>query len=61
MLLVWLLWTFVVLGGFFMGGASALSLRHSGFDLAVAGNAVVYLGTASYGLPRLLKLVRGLF
>jgi hypothetical protein len=61
MLMVWLLWILVVGGGFYMGGMSALALERQGFDLAVAGNAVVYLGTALYGLPRLLKLLRGLF
>ena len=61
MFLVWLLWIVVVVGGFFMGGASVLSLLRRGFDVAVAGNALVYLGTAAYGVPRLLKLVRALF
>lgn len=59
--MVWLLWILVVGGGFYMGGMSALALLRQGFDLAVAGNCVVYLGTALYGLPRLLKLLRGLF
>jgi hypothetical protein len=60
MFLVWLLWIVVVAGGFFMGGASVLSLLRRGFDIVVAGNALVYLGTAIYGLPRLLKLLRTL-
>ncbi len=59
MFLVWLLWIVVVVGGFFMGGASVLSLRR-GLDIVVAGNALIYLGTAVYGLPRLFKLVRTL-
>ena len=61
MLVAWLLWILVVVGGFYMGGMSALALSRRGFDLAVAGNALVYLGIAAYGFPRLLKLVRGLF
>ncbi len=60
MFLVWLLWIVVVVGGFFMGGASVLSLLRRGFDIVVAGNALVYLGTAVFGLPRLFKLVRTL-
>jgi hypothetical protein len=55
--MVWLLWIFVVGGGLLMGGASALSLVNRGFDLVVAANALLYLGTAAYGAPRLLRLV----
>ena len=55
--MVWLLWIFVVGGGAFMGGASVISLVNRGFDLVVAANALLYLGTAAYGAPRLLRLV----
>lgn len=55
--MVWLLWIFVVGGGLLMGGASALSLASRGFDLVVAANALLYLGTAAYGAPRLLRLI----
>jgi hypothetical protein len=57
MYMAWLLWSFVVFGGAFMGLASLRSLLQ-GFDLAVALNVLVYLGTAAYGLPRLLRLAR---
>jgi hypothetical protein len=57
MFMVYLLWGFVVVCGFFMGGASALALWRSGLDYAVLGNAIVYLGCGIYGLPRLLKLL----
>ena len=59
MFMAYLLWGFVVACGLFMGGASAIVLASRGFDLLVAGNAVVYLGCAIYGLPRLVRLVRG--
>lgn len=55
--MVWLLWIFVVGGGLFMGVASVMSLANRGLDLVVAANALLYLGTAAYGAPRLLRLV----
>lgn len=58
MFMAYLLWGFVVASGLFMGGASAVALATEGFDLLVAGNALVYLGCAIYGLPRLAKLAR---
>jgi len=58
MFMAYLLWGFVVACGLFMGGASAIVLVAKGFDLLVLGNAVVYLGCAIYGLPRLVRLVR---
>ena len=58
MFMAYLLWGFVVAAGLFMGGASALLLASKGFDLLVAGNAVVYLGCAVYGFPRLARLLR---
>jgi hypothetical protein len=58
MFMAYLLWGFVVASGLFMGGASSIMLARNGFDLLVFGNAVVYLGCALYGLPRLAKLVR---
>jgi len=58
MFMAYLLWGFVVACGLFMGGASSIMLFSKGFDLLVAGNAVVYLGCALYGLPRLVRLVR---
>ena len=58
MFMAYLLWGFVVASGLFMGGASTIMLIRHGFDLLVAGNALVYLGCAAYGFPRLLRLVR---
>ncbi len=58
MFMAYLLWGFVVASGLFMGGASSIMLVSKGFDLLVAANAVLYLGCAAYGLPRLIKLVR---
>ncbi len=58
MFMAYLLWGFVVASGLFMGGASVAVLASKGFDFLVAGNAVVYLGCAIYGLPRLAKLAR---
>ncbi len=56
--MAYLLWGFVVGCGLFMGGASAIQLGRNGFDLLVAANALVYLGCAVYGFPRLVRLVR---
>ena len=58
MFMAYLLWGFVVACGIFMGGASSLMLARHGFDLLVAGNAIIYLGCAAYGLPRLLRLMQ---
>jgi len=58
MFMAYLLWGFVVACGLFMGGASSVMLVRNGFDLLVAANAVVYLGCAVYGFPRLVRLVR---
>jgi hypothetical protein len=54
--MVWLLWSTIALGGLFMGGGALLALRERGFDLALALNAVLYLGCAVYALPRFVKL-----
>jgi hypothetical protein len=57
--MVWLLWVIVVFGGLFMGLGAARALLDGGFDLALALNAIVYLGCAGYGMPRLYRLVVG--
>ncbi len=57
MWMVWLLWLIVVFGGLFMGLGSARALLDGGFDLALALNAIVYLGCALYGMPKLYRLV----
>ncbi|MBT8440898.1 MAG: hypothetical protein KJO76_00820 [Gammaproteobacteria bacterium] len=57
MWMIWLLWLVVVFGGLFMGVGSARALLDGGFDLALALNAVVYLGCAAYGMPKLYRLV----
>ncbi|MBK5255454.1 MAG: hypothetical protein JJE39_05425 [Vicinamibacteria bacterium] len=56
--MAYLLWGFVVACGLFMGGASSIILFRHGFDPLVAANALVYLGCAAYGLPRLVRLTR---
>lgn len=56
MWMLWLLWGTILFGGLFIGGGAALALRERGFDLALALNAVLYLGCALYALPRFLKL-----
>lgn len=58
MFMAYLLWGFVVASGLFMGGAATIILFRQGFDFLVAGNAIVYLGCAVYGFPRLIRLVR---
>lgn len=58
MFMAYLLWGFVVASGLFMGVASAIMLSLHGFDLLVFGNAVVYLGCAVYGFPRLVRLAK---
>jgi hypothetical protein len=57
MWVVWLLWLIVVFGGLFMGLGSARALLDGGFELALALNAVVYLGCSLYGMPKLYGLV----
>ena len=59
MLMLYLLWVTIVGGGLFMGLGAAWTMLEKGFDLALALNAVLYLGCALYGLPRLVKLVLG--
>ncbi|MEM7356277.1 MAG: hypothetical protein AAF657_36010 [Acidobacteriota bacterium] len=57
--MVYLLWITVVCGGLFMSGGALRTMLAQGFDLALALNAVLYLGCALYGLPRLVKLLTG--
>ena len=57
MFLAWLFWGFVVGGGLFMGLAAARGLA-AGFDPLLAANVLLYLGSALWGLPRLVKLAR---
>lgn len=57
MFVVYLLWVTFVLGGAFMGVTAILHLDEHGFDLGVLLNAVVFLGIALYGLPKLYKFV----
>ncbi|MEM7586030.1 MAG: hypothetical protein AAF560_21750 [Acidobacteriota bacterium] len=59
MFMVYLLWLTIVFGGFFLGGGAAWTLMEQGFDPALGLMAVLYLGCAFYGLPRLFKLVTG--
>lgn len=57
MWMIWLLWLTVVFGGLFMGLGAARTLLVGGYDLALALNAVCYLGCAVYGMPRLYRLL----
>ncbi len=59
MFMLYLLWVTVVGGGLFMGLGAAWTMFEHGFDVALTLNAVLYLGCALYGLPRLVKLVLG--
>jgi hypothetical protein len=57
MFVVYLLWVTFVAGGLFMGIAAIVFMQEHGFGLAVALNAICYLGIALYGLPKLFKFV----
>ncbi len=59
MFMLYLLWITIVGGGLFMGLGAAWTMLQQGFDVALAASAVLYLGCAVYGLPRLFKLVLG--
>ncbi len=59
MFMVYLLWVTIVGGGLFMGLGAGWTMLQRGFDPALALNAVLYLGCAAYGLPRLVKLLLG--
>ena len=55
MFLVYLLWITFVAGGAFMGIAAILFMQENGFSIGVLLNAILYLGIALYGLPKLYK------
>jgi hypothetical protein len=57
MFVVYLLWVTFVAGGLFMGIVAILFMQDHGFSIAVALNALCYLGIALYGLPKLVKFV----
>jgi len=57
MFVVYLLWITFVAGGLFVGIAAILFMQDNGFSIAVALNALCYLGIALYGLPKLYKFV----
>ena len=59
MWMVWLLWATTVIGGLYMGVGSTRTMIESGFDPVLAVEAVIYLGCAGYGTPKLLRLVFG--
>jgi hypothetical protein len=56
MWMVWLLWLTIVFGGAYMGLGALAQMRRAGFEPALALMAALYLATALYGLPRLLRL-----
>jgi hypothetical protein len=57
MFVVYLLWITFVAGGLFMGIVAIAFMQENGFSIAVALNALCYLGIALYGLPKLFKFV----
>jgi hypothetical protein len=57
MLLMWLFWIFVLVGGFFMGGQALRMVFARGADLGTVLNAFVWLGCGVAALPRVWKLV----
>ena len=57
--MAWLLWITLVFGGLFMGGGAVWTQVQEGFDLILALSALLYLGSAFYSLPHLLRLIRG--
>jgi len=59
MWMVWLLWGTTVIGGLYMGAGATRTLLESGFDAVLAVEAILYLGCAVYGTPKLLRLVFG--
>jgi len=59
MLLMYLLWAVVVGGGLFLGVGAVWQMVETGATASLALNAVLYLGSALYGLPRALRLLVG--
>jgi hypothetical protein len=57
MFVVYLLWVTFVVGGAFMGISAIGLLAQQGFDVGIFLNAVVFLGIALYGVPKLYKFV----
>jgi len=57
MFVVYLLWITFVAGGLFVGIAAILFMHDNGFSIAVALNALCYLGIALYGLPKLYTFI----
>ena len=57
MFVVYLLWITFVAGGLFMGIVAIQFMQENGFSIGVLLNAVLYLGVALYGLPKLYKFV----
>lgn len=55
--LLYLMWITFVFGGGFMGISAILTMNQQGFSVSLLLNAVVYLGFALYGVPKLFKLV----
>lgn len=57
MFVVYLLWVTFVLGGAFMGVSAVRALSERGLEIGVLLSAIVYLGIALYGLPKLYRFV----
>jgi hypothetical protein len=59
MFLFYLLWIVVVGFGFFLGGGAVWTMTQQGVSATLVVNAVLYLGSALYGVPRFIKLLTG--
>jgi hypothetical protein len=57
MFLLYLLWIVVVVGGGWMGWQAVRIALHEGPEPLLILNALLYLGCALYGLPKLVKLL----
>ncbi len=57
MFVVYLLWIVFVSCGAFMGISAIQAIREDGFAWSLLLNAVLFLGIALYGVPKLIKLV----
>ena len=56
MFLIWLLWITIVVGGGYLGGGYALEAYRGGLGVSSVLNAILFLGSAIYCLPKLLRM-----
>lgn len=55
MLMLYLLWIIVVFGGLFMGLGAVWAISEQGVQVDLVLLAVMYIGCAIYGMPKLYK------